>query len=48
MTGLTALNIEATERLRAIYRTPEGQGKAERIMDVVAAISRVSLSCNNA
>ncbi len=39
-TGLTPLNIEATQRLRAIARTPEAQGKAERIMDIVASITR--------
>ena len=41
MTGLTAMNIEATQRLRAATRTPEAQGKAERIMDIVASITRV-------
>jgi hypothetical protein len=40
--GLTPLNIEATQRLRVAYRTPEAQGKAERVMDVVGAITRVS------
>jgi hypothetical protein len=39
--GLTALNIEATQRQRAAYRTPEAQGKAERLMDIVGAITRV-------
>ena len=44
-TGLTPLNIEATQRLRAMARTPEAQGKAERIMDIVASITRVRLCC---
>jgi len=39
-TGLTPLNIEATQRCRAIARTPEAQGKAERVMDIVASITR--------
>lgn len=41
-TGLTPLNIEATQRVRAAYRTPEAQGKSERIMDIVGSITRVS------
>lgn len=40
-TGLTPLNIEATQQLRAATRTPEAQGKSERIMDIVASITRV-------
>ena len=38
--GLTMLNIEATQSLRAALRSPEGQGKAERVMDIVSSISR--------
>lgn len=38
--GLTMLNIEATQRLRAALRSPEAQGKAERVMDIVSSISR--------
>lgn len=41
-TGLTPLNIEATQRLRGVYRTPEAQGKAERIMDIVGSITKAS------
>lgn len=40
-TGLTPLNIEATQRLREAYRTPEAQGKAELIMDTVNKITKV-------
>lgn len=39
-TGLTSLNIEATQRLRASCRSPEAQGMAERIMDIVGVITR--------
>ncbi len=39
-TGLTPLNVEATQRLRAAYRTPAAQGRAERVMDAVVAITR--------
>ena len=38
--GLTPMNIEATQALRGRYRTPEAQGKAERLMDIVGAITR--------
>ena len=41
-TGLTPLNIEATQRLRTATRSPEAQGKSERIMDIIASITRVS------
>jgi hypothetical protein len=37
--GLTLMDIEATQRLRARLRTPEAQGKAERLMDIVGTIS---------
>ncbi|KAL4427949.1 hypothetical protein ABPG75_002038 [Micractinium tetrahymenae] len=37
--GLTLLDIESTSRLRARLRTPEAQGKAERLMDIVSTIS---------
>jgi hypothetical protein len=39
-TGLTPMNIEATQRVRSACRTPEAQGLAERIMDIVGAITR--------
>lgn len=38
--GLTPMNIEATQELRFAYRSPEAQGKAERLMDIVGAITR--------
>jgi hypothetical protein len=38
--GLTPMNIEATQELRLAYRSPEAQGKAERLMDIVGAITR--------
>lgn len=37
--GLTLMDVEATRRLRARLRTPEAQGKAERLMDIVGTIS---------
>lgn len=40
-TGLTPMDIEGTQTLRAKYRTPEAQGHAERIMDIVNSINRV-------
>ena len=39
--GLTLMDVEATRRLRARLRTPEAQGKAERLMDIVGTISQV-------
>jgi hypothetical protein len=33
------MEIEATRRLRTRLRTPEAQGKAERLMDIVGTIS---------
>ncbi|KAL4858667.1 Pentatricopeptide repeat-containing protein [Chlorella vulgaris] len=38
--GLTLMEIEATQRLRLRLRTPEAQGKAERLMDIVGTISQ--------
>jgi len=40
-TGLTPMDIEATSNVRLKYRTPEAQGQAERIMDIVNTITRV-------
>jgi hypothetical protein len=40
-TGLTPMDIEATQKVRLRYRTPEAQGHAERIMDIVNSITRV-------
>lgn len=37
--GLTLMDVEATRRLRSRLRTPEAQGKAERLMDIVGTIS---------
>ena len=34
------MDIEATRRLRTRLRTPEAQGKAERLMDIVGTISQ--------
>lgn len=39
--GLTTLDIDASRRLMAAYHTPEAQGKAERLMDIVAAMNKV-------
>lgn len=39
-TGLIPMNIEATHRLRASYRTAEAQGMAERIVDIVGVITK--------
>ncbi|GAB4822692.1 hypothetical protein N2152v2_009738 [Parachlorella kessleri] len=38
--GLTALEIDASKRLLAACHTPEAQGRAERLMDIVNAINR--------
>ena len=38
--GLVLMDIEATRRLRTRLRTPEAQGKAERLMDIVGTISQ--------
>lgn len=39
--GLTTLDIDASKRLLAAAYTPEAQGKAERLMDIVGAINKV-------
>ena len=39
--GLTALEIDASKRLLAACHTPEAQGRAERLMDIVNGINRV-------
>ena len=42
--GLTTLDIDASRRLMAAYHTPEAQGKAERLMDIVAAMNKVCIT----
>ena len=34
------MDVEATRRLRVRLRTPEAQGRAERLMDIVGTISQ--------
>lgn len=38
--GLTTLDIDASRRLLAAYYSPEAQGKAERLMDIVQAVNK--------
>ena len=40
-TGLTLMDVEGTRAVRAALHSPEAQGRAERLMDIVSSISEV-------
>lgn len=42
-TFLTVMDIGATQALRDALRTPEAQGRAERLMDIVNYVTKARL-----